>query len=213
MARKWTQAESARPDVEVIRGHLIPEITKTLFDHLEKEVEWHEAALKDGTVVVPLKRRMAYYADEAAPYQYHRYTIPGASWREETTLNQNLRAMRDGVAFVLNEEFNSVLLNYYPDGSSEINWHADKEPQLGEEPVIACVNLGASRKMHFKPIEGDKTGSLTNITVRSIDLHAGDLLVMNKNCQKKWLHAILKEPFVTKPRISLTFRKVIPVGV
>ena len=33
--------------------------------------------------------------------------------------------------------FNSVLLNYYRDGRDSMGMHADDEPELGPEPVIA----------------------------------------------------------------------------
>lgn len=93
-----------------------------------------------------------------------------------------------------------MLLNLYENGKDEIRWHSDKEDQLGDEPVIACVNLGATRKFHFLEKE---TGNKKFYNVAN-----GDLLIMGDQCQKKFLHAILKEKDVTEPRISLTYRKV-----
>ena len=87
------------------------------------------------------------------------------------------------------------------DGKDEIKWHSDSEPQLGENPIIATVNLGATRTFRFVNKEtGEKI---------AIPLDHGDLLMMHENCQKNYKHAILPEKSVKEPRISLTFRKVI----
>jgi len=98
-----------------------------------------------------------------------------------------------------------VLLNLYEDGKDEIGWHFDKEKQLGPEPLIVCLNLGAGRKFSFKN-KVDKT------LIKEYWVQAGDLLVMGRECQKNWFHAILKDLSITQPRISLTFRWVYPVS-
>lgn len=108
--------------------------------------------------------------------------------------------------------FNSVLLNLYADGKEEIRWHSDKEDQLGERPVIACINLGAGRKFSFlrKGLAGESDLEDEGQKGERIDFFVehGDLLLMTEECQERWLHAILKDKSVKEPRISLTFRKV-----
>ncbi|MEK9648758.1 MAG: alpha-ketoglutarate-dependent dioxygenase AlkB, partial [Gammaproteobacteria bacterium] len=42
--------------------------------------------------------------------------------------------------------FNSVLLNYYRDGKDSVAWHSDDEKELGENPVIASLSLGITRR-------------------------------------------------------------------
>ena len=46
--------------------------------------------------------------------------------------------------------FNSVLLNLYRDGRDSVSWHADNEPGLGRDPVIASLSLGAVRRFQLK---------------------------------------------------------------
>ena len=41
--------------------------------------------------------------------------------------------------------YDSVLLNLYRDGNDGMGWHADDEPELGRDPAIASVSLGAVR--------------------------------------------------------------------
>ena len=50
----------------------------------------------------------------------------------------------------------TVLLNWYRDGDDAMSWHSDDEPELGPEPVIASVSLGAERvfKLRRKPHQG-----------------------------------------------------------
>ena len=46
--------------------------------------------------------------------------------------------------------FNTCLLNYYPSGADGMGYHADDEKELGHQPVIASLSLGATRKFVFK---------------------------------------------------------------
>jgi alkylated DNA repair dioxygenase AlkB len=40
----------------------------------------------------------------------------------------------------------------------------------------------------------------------SLELADGSLLLMGKGLQQHWLHQIPKQPWITQPRINLTFR-------
>ena len=46
--------------------------------------------------------------------------------------------------------FNSVLLNCYRSECDSMGWHSDDEKELGENPVIASVNLGATRRFEWR---------------------------------------------------------------
>ena len=96
--------------------------------------------------------------------------------------------------------FNSVLVNYYRDGSDSVSWHADDETELGPNPIVASVSLGAQRTLEFKP--------KFNLTTpkKQIVLGSGSILIMGKTIQNNWLHQIPKISGTIDPRISLTFR-------
>ena len=51
-----------------------------------------------------------------------------------------------------------------------MGWHADSEPELGMQPVIASVSLGVARTFDLRH---NKTG-----VVQSFSLKGGSLLVM-----------------------------------
>lgn len=155
-------------------------------------VVWYNALeARDGSMVA-LKREMAYVSDEPVLYKYANLSLPGQTWVAP------LLAIKTTLENAVSNKFNSVLLNHYRTGRDIINWHSDREEQLSTNPVISCVNLGAGRTFHFL----EKATGIKS----SVFLENGDLLVMHENCQENYLHAILKEPHITEPRISLTFR-------
>ena len=47
--------------------------------------------------------------------------------------------------------FNHVLANRYRSGDDSMGLHADDEPELGEDPVVAIVSLGTSRRLAVRP--------------------------------------------------------------
>jgi alkylated DNA repair dioxygenase AlkB len=94
--------------------------------------------------------------------------------------------------------FNTVLLNYYRTGQDSMGWHADDEPELGRNPVIASLSLGAARR--FK-LRHNQTRAVVDI-----ELPSGSLLVMAGALQHHWQHCLPKSARVTAPRLNLTFR-------
>lgn len=105
----------------------------------------------------------------------------------------------EGVAEGLaGQRFNSVLLNLYRDGRDSVSWHADNEPGLGRNPVIASLSLGATRRFQLKHRRSKER-------VR-VDLTHGSCLVMAGATQHHWLHQIPKTARPVGPRINLTFR-------
>ena len=96
--------------------------------------------------------------------------------------------------------FNSVLFNLYRDGSNSLGWHSDDERELGTNPVICGLSLGAPRWMEFK-----KKGTSV---ITKVELKAGSLLTMLGSTQIPFLHRIGRSEF-SDCRISLTFRSIL----
>jgi alkylated DNA repair dioxygenase AlkB len=97
-------------------------------------------------------------------------------------------------------KFNSVLVNLYRDGQDSMGLHADDEPELGSEPVIASVSFGGERSFRLRHRE--------NKELRQISLASGSLLVMSGLSQACWMHDIPKTKKFVAPRINLTFRYI-----
>ena len=116
---------------------------------------------------------------------------------------QPIRDLRSKLEVFLGCSFNSVLCNYYADGSSSIGEHADDEPQLGRYPVIASISLRQNRI--FNIIDN------TNRATHRIDLLSGSLLVMMGATQLHYKHSMKKTKEKMEPRINLTFRYTHPM--
>lgn len=100
-------------------------------------------------------------------------------------------------------EFNSILANLYLDGTHSMGWHADDEPELGQEVTIASLSLGSARVVRFRH---------RHKIDRRIALSAahGSLLLMYPPLQKYWLHAVPKRKNVITPRVNFSFRVMNP---
>ena len=96
--------------------------------------------------------------------------------------------------------FNHVLVNRYRSGSDSMGFHADYEPELGPDPVVASMSLGATRRLVLKP---RRHGAGAR---HVFDLGAGSLFIMGGACQQQYLHGVPRQPDVNHERISLTFR-------
>ena len=158
---------------------------------LTSELAWAQRPLVIGgrRVMTP---RLTYWVGPE-PFRYSGGVEPIHAWTAE--LNE-IRAQANSAAGV---EFNSVLANLYRDGNDSMGAHRDDEPEFGARPVIASVNLGATRDFAIKH---DITGER-----HVIALGHGDVLVMSGRSQLDWSHSVPKRARVTQPRINLTFRQ------
>jgi len=131
------------------------------------------------------------------PYRYSGQTLPP---RPPTKVVAELLA---GAAIVAGAPFNHVLANRYRDGQDSMGLHADAEPELGPDPVVATLSLGAARRFVIKPRRR------TDGPPRALVLTAGSLLVMGGTCQRHYVHGIPRQADAAGERISLTFRRLL----
>lgn len=142
-------------------------------------------------------------ADPSLAYTYSGHTREMLPWHDQVfhvKLLVEQKIAEIGVAI----EFNSCLLNYYPSGEDGMGYHADDEPELGPQPIIASLSLGATRKFVLK----HKNPNLTVNNKVELHLEAGQLIVMRGDTQQYWKHTVTKTKRVQQGRISLTFRKM-----
>jgi alkylated DNA repair dioxygenase AlkB len=147
------------------------------------------------TVAQP--RLSAWMGDPDSTYTYSGLTQHPAPWTPAVA------ALRTRVEATAERAYNGVLLNLYRDGDDSMGLHADDEPELGREPVIASVSLGAERTFMLKPKRRQREAPPLRLA-----LPHGSLLVMSAAVQHGWIHGIPKEPKVRTPRVNLTFRRV-----
>lgn len=162
------------------------------FELLKSEINWKQEGMKMYGKEVLFPRLTAWYAEEGKTYKYSGLVnIP-----QEFT--PNLLKIKEMVELKTGKKFNSALLNYYRNGQDSMGWHSDDEPELGKNPVIASVSLGAERKFQFK--HKDMPKLLINI-----NLSSGSLLLMQGTTQHNWLHQVPKIK-TSGERINITFR-------
>ena len=160
---------------------------------LQRELPWEqrEIVLFGRPVMQP--RLIAWAGDK--PYRYSGQTLA------PRPLPPSVAALARPVVARAGVPFNHVLLNRYRDGQDSMGLHADAEPELGPDPVVATLSLGVTRQLLVVP---RKDG-----TRRRYALGSGDLLVMGGTCQRFFRHGVPKEAGVVGERISLTFRRVV----
>lgn len=164
-----------------------------VFQKLLKEITWQHDTIKMFGKVYKQPRLTALYGEEEKSYSYSGITMSATAF---TPLLYNLKTL---IQKETNIKFNTVLLNLYRDGNDSNGWHSDDEKELGENPAIASLSLGAKRNFHLKHKKNKELKF-------KIPLEHGSLLLMKGTTQHHWLHQLPKSKKVTEPRINLTFR-------
>jgi alkylated DNA repair dioxygenase AlkB len=157
-----------------------------------------DTAWRSETITVwgkqhPQPRLSAWHGDAA-------YTYSGLRL-EPSAFTPLLQQIRAAVEAASGRRFNSVLLNYYRDGRDSMGMHSDNEAELGPEPAIASVSVGAARTFVLQH-------RATKERIR-ISLTDGSMLLMAGSLQQNWLHGITKTSRSVGPRVNLTFRFIV----
>jgi alkylated DNA repair dioxygenase AlkB len=181
------------PGFELVSGWLAGSRDWTA--RLQRDLAWRsqEITLFGRPVLQP--RLMDWYADSGVTYRYSGLTLGPKPWPAVLT------ELRERLERYCGASFNSVLCNAYRDGRDSMGWHADDEPELGPEPLIASLNLGATRRFRIRPRGGGPSVG--------VDLESGSLLLMSGRCQADYQHAVPKTRRPVGLRINLTFRNIL----
>jgi alkylated DNA repair dioxygenase AlkB len=173
-----------------IENFFSPNKSQALFDQLLAETSWEQKEIKMHGKLIKIPRLTAWHG--TASYTYSGIKNKPLPWTQ--CLAEIKAAIEDHTWL----NFSHCLLNLYRDGQDSISWHSDDEPELGPNPIIASLSLGATRKFQTKE---KATGKITNY-----ELKAGDLLIMPPGFQTTHLHQIPKTTKAIGARINLTFR-------
>jgi alkylated DNA repair dioxygenase AlkB len=162
---------------------------------LRGELAWEqrEIVLFGRRVLQP---RLIAWAGELG-YRYSGRTL------EPRAFTPTMRRVLDAVSARTATPFNHVLANRYRSGDDSMGLHADDEPELGPDPVVAIASLGASRRLVLRPRRRQDGGR------RDLELAHGALLVMGGTCQRHYVHGVPRQAGREGERISLTFRRLL----
>ena len=163
-----------------------------LFYYLQQNLNWQQPTIKVYGKSHVIPRLQCFIADRNVNYGYS-----GSKLRVEPWPNV-LDAMRMRLSKTLAIPFNALLVNLYRDGNDCMGWHSDDEEELGVQPTIASVSLGAERVFKIKHKHYNEQ--------HSIVLQSGSCLIMNGFSQRDYQHSLPKQQRLKHPRINLTFR-------
>jgi alkylated DNA repair dioxygenase AlkB len=186
----------AECQLTIWRGWLAADEATRVHAALAQQLDWEQRSVHIFGRWIPQPRLIAWAGD--VPYRYSGLALEprpicGAVGQLMLEVNELTRTA-----------FNHVLLNRYRDGNDSMGWHADDEAELGREPPIASVSLGAPRDFLVRA-KANKERSQR----RSFTLGSGDVLLMAGATQHRFVHALPKRSASRAERISLTFRRVL----
>jgi alkylated DNA repair dioxygenase AlkB len=183
--------------VDVYEGWLEPRAANELFIALRDEVAWRQESIRVRGREYQQPRLVAWFGDPEASYTYSGLRLTPEPWPAR------LAALRGRIEEETGTPFNSVLCNLYRHGTDSMGLHADDEPELGKNPTIASVSLGATRRFVMRHAK-DARERL------DLDLANGSLVIMGGTTQHFWRHGVPKQRTIEESRINLTFRRIFP---
>lgn len=183
-------------DIRYVTDWMSQRDADDLFAELRALTGWRQDHIRIMGNTHPLPRLHRWFADSN-----HRYRWSGIEMHPEpfpVALRPVLERLRAEGSVALN----TALGNLYRDGNDSVSWHADDEPELGSNPTIASLSLGASRRFLLR-------SRLDRSKVLEFNLAHGSLLWMSGTTQQSWEHCIPKSRRVAGERINVTFRSIL----
>ena len=178
-----------------------------LYEQLAIEMPWQADTVTLFGKTHITTRQIVWMGDEGSSYTYSGHARKAIAWTPSVFKIKEL-VEEELAAIGIEVKFNTCLLNFYHTGTDGMGYHADDEKELGQQPIIAALSLGATRKFVFK----HKTIRYKDKPVKvELYLESGQLIVMHGETQTYWQHSITKTQTVAEGRISLTFRHMLNV--
>lgn len=184
------------PDAELTLwpGWLNTAAAGILQSRLIADLAWRQEQIRIYGKTVNIPRKQVWMGEPHCSYQYSGVRFTPQLWHPA------VQQLCKEISAVISQPLNCVLLNFYADGQDHMGWHADNEPELGVEPVIASLSIGATRRFDLQ----HRTLGLQ----LQLQLDNGSLLLMAGACQQHWQHRLPKQSKVEAARLNLTFRYI-----
>jgi alkylated DNA repair dioxygenase AlkB len=193
----WHRLPLPGAELSLWPSWLKPAEADRLLAELMGSIAWETHRIRIYGREVDSPRLSCWIGDPDATYVYSHTRFEPHPWTPALT------ALRGRVEDACATRFNSVLANLYRHGQDSMGWHSDNEPELGPQPVIASVSLGAVRRFRLRAKRGDGKRE-----VHVVELGHGSLLRMAGETQDRYVHDLPKTKTAAGPRINLTFRQV-----
>lgn len=194
---EWERFDLPDADVRLLRGLFTHQEGAALFAELRTGVSWRQDKIRFYGKEHDLPRLQQWYGDPGLTYTWSGIRMTPEPW------SPLLLKIKERVERFAGASFNTVLLNLYRNGSDTVSWHTDDEKELGVDPIIGSVSLGAERDFLLRHSGHPELGDV------AILLPHGSLLVMGGATQSCWKHSLPRRKRVTGERINLTFRRML----
>lgn len=180
------------PQVRYWRDFLPRPRADALLARTLTEIAWQDERLTMFGRERTAPRLVSWCGERGVSYRYSGVDRVAAPWPSFVA------GLAAEVGAVVGSCFNYALLNRYRSGSDMLGWHADDEADLGADPVIATISLGAARMLRIRPRAGGMSigGALTH----------GSLLLMWGASQRDYKHCVPRTRKPVGERVSYTFR-------
>lgn len=198
----WQPLDLPGAEVALLPHWLAADEADALMDRLLADIPWESHRLRLFGREVASPRLSCWIGDPGATYTYSGSRFEPRAWPAA------LAALRERIEQACGGHFDSVLANLYRDGNDSMGWHSDDEPELGPQPLIASLSLGAERRFRFRRrrARGEPPRPGDTLELR---LPHGSLLRMAGDTQRLYRHDLPKMRTVVAPRINLTFRRIL----
>jgi len=119
------------------------------------------------------------------------------------------RTLIEGSQGVLLE---GCFLNGYEGKRDHLGWHADDDIGIDHTKPIAIITLGQARAIEFRQVLSPASKGVkgTYGPTERLVLESGSLCLMGAGMQQTHEHRIPKADFEAKPRVSMTYRGLLP---
>ena len=195
--RDGVQVDGPDKAVEVMNwshqsAWLPPDVSKVWMDRCVEQISWDQPQVRVYGRWHLVPRLTGFLADRQVSYRYSGAVHRGEGWPDWFLPLLDLVSARSSAPF------NGCLFNLYRDGQDRMGWHADDEPEIDGSFPIASLSLGSSRDLQFRH---RLSGTRSDVTLAD-----GDLLLMDPDCQRLWMHGLPARKRVKHARLNLTFR-------
>lgn len=175
--------------------------SRELLDYLRSQIKYTQPTIRMFGRTSPQPRLISLVTeDPSITYRYSGQTLhPLHVFNQLPLLNELLMKVKQRFDC---PKLNAVLINWYRNGQDYMGFHADDERELGHQPRIVSVSVGAERDFVVKSRSHQGRDKV------KIRLANGSGLLMAGGMQTHWLHGVPRRAGVTNDRINLTFRYI-----
>ncbi|MGH1431171.1 MAG: alpha-ketoglutarate-dependent dioxygenase AlkB family protein [Neptuniibacter sp.] len=166
-----------------------------ILEQLLVEIDWKQDEIFMFGRQVKIPRLQNFMADPGVQYTYSGLKMIGCNW------HPSIAMIKKRIEEYSGHTFNAALLNLYRNGNDSMGWHQDNEAELGPDPIVASLSIGAERRFLFR--EKKRTSN-----IQEVILPSGSLLWMGHGVQKNWQHSLPKTKRCQSNRINITFRQI-----